>query len=64
MPSPLDAHSGRGGRRTPAGNSATDSCGIVPANVPEAITVAASNLPSKFSSQRLAGVMEDLYRCG
>jgi subtilisin family serine protease len=35
-----------------AGNSAEDSCGISPGNVPEAITVAASNLPNKFSTTR------------
>lgn len=36
----------------------------MPANVPQAITVAASNLPSKFSSQQRQDVSEDLYRWG
>lgn len=31
-----------------AGNSAKDSCQVAPARVPEAVTVAASNLPTKF----------------
>lgn len=31
-----------------AGNSAQDSCQVAPARVPEAVTVAASNLPNKF----------------
>lgn len=35
-----------------AGNSAKDSCGVAPARVPSAITVAASNLPTKFGQTR------------
>lgn len=31
-----------------SGNSAKDSCGVAPARVASAITVAASNIPSKF----------------
>jgi subtilisin family serine protease len=32
-----------------AGNSAEDSCRVSPGRVPEAITVGAGNLPTKFS---------------
>jgi subtilisin family serine protease len=38
-----------------AGNSARDSCGVSPGRVPSAITVAASNIPTKFGTTR-AGV--------
>ncbi|KAG2433303.1 hypothetical protein HXX76_008369 [Chlamydomonas incerta] len=33
-----------------SGNAAVDSCGITPANLPEVITVAASNLDGKFNA--------------
>ncbi|KAG2449406.1 hypothetical protein HYH02_005555 [Chlamydomonas schloesseri] len=33
-----------------SGNAAVDSCGITPANLPEVITVAASNLEGKFNA--------------
>lgn len=33
-----------------SGNSGVDSCYVVPANVPETICVAASDLPSKFNT--------------
>jgi hypothetical protein len=39
-----------------AGNSAKDSCGVSPGRVPSVITVAASNLPTKFSGRTAAGV--------
>lgn len=38
-----------------SGNSAKDSCGVAPARVPTAITVAASNLPTKFGRTRAGG---------
>jgi subtilisin family serine protease len=41
-----------------AGNSAKDSCGVAPARVPSAITVAASNIPTKFSRTQ-AGEWQD-----
>eukprot|EP00884_Botryococcus_braunii_P005981 jgi/Botrbrau1/15384/Bobra.43_2s0013.1 len=44
-----------------SGNSGMDSCLVVPANVEEAITVAASDLDSKFNSSQPAG-LEDIYR--
>ena len=44
-----------------SGNSAVDSCQIAPANVPETITVAASDLRSKFSETQDADV-ESVYR--
>lgn len=43
-----------------AGNSAKDSCQVAPGRVVTAITVAASNLPTKFSATR-AGDAENLY---
>lgn len=39
-----------------------DSCLVVPANVEEAITVAASNLDSKFNASVQASGLEDIYR--
>jgi hypothetical protein len=39
-----------------SGNSAKDSCGVAPARVPTAITVAASNLPTKFGRTRAGGL--------
>ncbi|PNG99913.1 Proprotein convertase subtilisin/kexin type 9, partial [Tetrabaena socialis] len=44
-----------------SGNSELDSCTIVPANVPEALTVAASNLDGKFGPQPRGG-REPTYR--
>ncbi|WIA17834.1 hypothetical protein OEZ85_009340 [Tetradesmus obliquus] len=44
-----------------AGNSAVDACDVAPARVPGAITVGASNLPSKFQRTR-GGDTENLYR--
>lgn len=35
-----------------AGNSAKDSCEVAPARAASAITVAASNIPTKFSQTR------------
>ncbi|KXZ46955.1 hypothetical protein GPECTOR_39g449 [Gonium pectorale] len=38
-----------------SGNAALDSCTVVPANVPEALTVAASNLENKFGPDPRVG---------
>ncbi|KAG2496997.1 hypothetical protein HYH03_005002 [Edaphochlamys debaryana] len=43
-----------------SGNAAADSCGYVPANIPEVITVAASNLDSKFGPEPRRG-REPMY---
>jgi hypothetical protein len=39
-----------------SGNSAKNSCEIAPARVPNAITVAASNIPTKFGQTRAGGL--------
>lgn len=44
-----------------SGNSGVDSCFIAPANVPETITVAASNLKTKFG-ETAAGDIEGIYK--
>ncbi|GLC36543.1 hypothetical protein PLESTM_000458300 [Pleodorina starrii] len=44
-----------------SGNSAVDSCTVVPANVPEALTVAASNLENKFGPGSRGG-REAMYQ--
>eukprot|EP01026_Neomeris_dumetosa_P041277 TRINITY_DN341_c0_g3_i7.p1 TRINITY_DN341_c0_g3~~TRINITY_DN341_c0_g3_i7.p1 ORF type:complete len:616 (+),score=103.40 TRINITY_DN341_c0_g3_i7:730-2577(+) len=45
-----------------SGNTGSDSCSISPANVATTITVAASNLPSKFTQQNLTeNTQEDIY---
>eukprot|EP01025_Chloroclados_australasicus_P021450 TRINITY_DN2255_c1_g1_i3.p1 TRINITY_DN2255_c1_g1~~TRINITY_DN2255_c1_g1_i3.p1 ORF type:complete len:714 (+),score=100.25 TRINITY_DN2255_c1_g1_i3:672-2813(+) len=46
-----------------SGNLATDSCNIVPANIPETITVAASDLPTKFGQTGYLDV-ETMYQWG
>ena len=44
-----------------SGNSAVDACYVAPANVPEVITVAASNVATKYNGTK-AGDPEDIYR--
>lgn len=44
-----------------SGNDGVDSCGIAPANVPEAITVAGSDLGPKFGTNA-KGDVEGVYR--
>eukprot|EP00887_Chlorella_sp_A99_P005360 scaffold1.g5360.t1 len=44
-----------------SGNSAVDACYVAPANVPEVISVAASNLGTKYSGTRL-GDDEAMYK--
>ena len=45
-----------------SGNSGVDSCYVAPANVKDTVTVAASNLSTKF--QQTSGFdLEDIYRC-
>ncbi|GMH35172.1 hypothetical protein BSKO_03040 [Bryopsis sp. KO-2023] len=44
-----------------SGNSGVDSCFVAPANVPETITVAASNLETKFGATN-TGDVEGIYR--
>jgi hypothetical protein len=39
-----------------SGNSAKNSCDIAPARVPTAITVAASNIPTKFGQTGAGGL--------
>ncbi|KIZ00099.1 peptidase S8/S53 subtilisin kexin sedolisin [Monoraphidium neglectum] len=46
-----------------AGNSQVDACTIAPASVDEAVTVAATNLPSKFGAPQ-PGDIETLYSWG
>ncbi|GIL90303.1 hypothetical protein Vretifemale_17953 [Volvox reticuliferus] len=44
-----------------SGNSAVDSCTVVPANVPEVLTVAASNMENKFGPGARGG-RESMYQ--